>query len=150
MHYFRFKRRYQFIATEVGRFNSDILISNGEKILEIEVKISISDLKNEIKKKKHAIYASPTPYYKKFIPNYFLFAVPESLIDKSLTLIKENDGLISVFEKPIVSKHDLYCKIIKKPKLITSKFSETLQKDLILRMGSELIRGRLKELKSFK
>lgn len=147
LHYFRFKRRYLYIATEAGKFNSDILISDGEQIIEVEVKISISDLKNEIKKKKHKIYASPTSYYSKFLPNYFIFAVPESMLEKAKKYIRETDGLISIFEKPIGAKSETYCKIIKKPKLITEKFSVSLHYELLLRMGSELIRGRLKELK---
>jgi len=151
LHYFRFVRRFKFIATEVGRFNSDILVSDETQIIEIEVKCSIADLKNEIKKRKHSIYSEPTSYYKKYIPNYFFFAVPESLIERIKLYLSDSPyGLISISEKEIKAKKDVYCKIMKKSKQIHKNFNLKLHDQIVLRMGSELIRGRLKELKGYK
>lgn len=150
LHYFRFRRRFKFIATEVGRFNSDILVSDEDRIMEVEIKCTMPDLKNETKKRKHSIYAKLTPYYKKFIPNYFFFAVPESLLKKTIKYLEDYPtyGVISISEKEIKSKNDVYCKIVKRPKQIHRCFNLKLHDQILLRMGSELIRGRLKELRT--
>jgi len=145
LHYFRFFRKYNYIATEVGKFNSDVLVSNGESIIEIEVKISYADLKNELKKQKHKNYISPTKWYKQYLPNYYYFAIPEVMKEKASKYIYDNFpiyGLIIIKDLPIKRKISS-CEIIKRPKSITDNFSVKLQYQLLLRMGSELIRGKL-------
>ena len=146
LHYFRFKRRFKYIATEAGKFNSDVLISNESQILEIEVKVSFADLKNEFKKRKHEIYKSPSYYYKQYLPNFFYFAVPRTLVRQSLLFLKDSPyGLISISTKSLSNKKDeTYCKILKRAKPIHDKFNERLHDQIILRMGSELIRSKLK------
>lgn len=152
LHYFRFRRKFKFIATEAGRFNSDILVSDEDRIIEVEVKCTIHDLKNDAKKRKHSIYLKPTTYYKQFVPNYFFFAMPESMIEKCLDYLKDNPlyGVISISEKEIKSKNDVYCKIVKRPKQMHKHFNLKLHNQILLRMGSELIRGRLKEFRNSK
>jgi hypothetical protein len=125
-------------------------VSDEDRIMEVEIKCTMPDLRNEVKKRKHSIYAKPTPYYKKFVPNYFFFAVPESMIDKATCYLEDFPmyGIISISEKPIKSKDDTYCKIVKRPKQIHTLFNLKLHDQILLRMGSELIRGRLKELRN--
>lgn len=143
LHYYRFRRRFFYIATECGPYNSDILVSNGRRIVEIEVKTSERDLLHDFKKKKHLVYRRS-----KYCPNYFLFAVPSNLV--SIASKFETYGVISVDDKPLSiyktrkGKKINYCSIVKIPKLLTENYSEELERDIIMRSGSELIRTRLK------
>ena len=53
LHYLRFKRDYSLVATEAGRKkknNADVLASNFEEIVEVEIKISKYDLKKDFQK----------------------------------------------------------------------------------------------------
>lgn len=81
--YFRFRRRTSCIATEVGRFNADFIAVGKSGFLEIEIKVSKSDLNNDFKKKKHQIYQSGKDNY--WTPQQFYFAVPEELVDYALS-----------------------------------------------------------------
>ena len=63
LQYCRFKRQYHYVATEVvvpGGCTADVLASNGENLVEYEIKVSMSDFMSDFKKPKHAIY-SPLP-----------------------------------------------------------------------------------------
>lgn len=59
--YCRFARQYHYVATEVpvpGCCSADVLASNGNDLIEYEVKVSMSDLSKDSEKPKHAIYNS--------------------------------------------------------------------------------------------
>jgi hypothetical protein len=146
LHYWRFRRRYIYCATEVGKFKADILVSNGEEILEIEVKVSRGDIVQEKKKKKHFIYHNPSTWYSQFVPNKFYIAVPKNLVPIVTDLtINKNYGIVQVKKKQITkNRKEVYCKIIKQAKIIYPKFNEKLHRQIIMRMGSELIRMRMK------
>ena len=147
LHYWRFIRNgYNIVATEAGRFNSDVLVSSGHEIVECEVKISLPDLKKEFYKKKHAIYLNPSKYYSQWIPNKFYFAIPESLLDKTIDICSDTPyGIILVSsEKFRRSKKVSYCKIIKKSAILYKKFNDKLHKQIVMRESSELIRLRIK------
>ena len=155
LYYWRFNRKgYDYIATEVGKFNSDILVSNSREIIECEIKTSKYDLKNDFKKTsrsgipKHSLYANPTKYYSQWIPNKFYFAVDEDLVDYALDSVKDTPyGVILVSSKKIIpSNKDTYCKIIRKADIIQPSFKKKLHRQIILRESSELIRLRMKLL----
>jgi len=55
-HYFRFQKQAHYIATECGAFNSDLLIGFKKDLIEVEIKTSIADFKNDFKKPKHEFY----------------------------------------------------------------------------------------------
>lgn len=138
--YWRFKRRYQFIATECGTYNADILIANDKEIIEVEVKVSKSDLKNDFKKRKHKIYANGKS---KWIPNKFYFGVPIELEDYAKELCEGTPyGVIRVQDGKYSPYRD-FCKISKKAKKLTTKLNEELIHKIVLRMGSELITRRV-------
>jgi hypothetical protein len=116
--YFRFKRNFMYVSTEVGRYNSDVLVSDGKQIIEIEIKTDLQDLKREKHKHKHRIFKELkkdfyfknevsynngekqlakvektlkniiTSQSKLHIPHKFLFCVPEYLKDKALEEIE--------------------------------------------------------------
>jgi hypothetical protein len=66
------------MATEVGRYNSDFLVKRKDQLIEVEIKVSKSDLNNDFKKDKHRIYESGRSFW---TPNQFYFAVPESIAE---------------------------------------------------------------------
>ena len=67
-----------------------LVISSSGYATEIEIKVSLSDLKAD-QKKKHTHYSQRI--------KYFYFAVPEGLQKKALELIPDRAGLIVVREK---------------------------------------------------
>lgn len=139
--FFRFKRKYRYIATEVGYYNADVMVSNGKQIIEIEVKTSFNDLKNDFKKKKHLFYMNPESK-SKLKPNKFYFAIPKKLEEKTIKLLKDSPYGIIIVE-PIKSKRKNGCTIITKASLLTKEYSNNLEHRIIMRMGSELIRTRI-------
>lgn len=148
MHYLRFKRDYSLIATEVGKKKknfADVLATNFKEIVEIEVKISSSDLNNDFKKEKHARYANPRTQY---TPNKFYFAVPEHLKDKALDLTKGTSyGVMIVSEKPLKGfTKESYISIAKNAIKLKDRYCRKLEKEILMRSTSELIRLRIKYL----
>ena len=157
LHYWRFKRRYMWTATEVGRFNSDVLASDGKHIVECEVKTTFQDLKNDFKKtvqnrKKHEIYSAPTVWYSKYLPNKFYFAIPEELTIEAKSFLKDtSNGIIEINNKKLSNDKKInYCKIVKRASIIYPKFNEKLHHQILLRMGSEVIRLRLDLMESLR
>lgn len=146
MHFFRFRKRYKFIATEAGRWESDVLVGNEEEVIEIEVKVSLADFKNDFKKKKHSVYKNPTPYHKGNLPNKFYFCVPPELVGEVMPLLKGSPyGLLECLADKITPKGS-FIKTIKKAEELRQGVSKKLLHALQLRMGSELIRTRIKDL----
>ncbi len=109
IHYLRVARTMPYIATECGKYSADIL-ALGNELVEVETKISISDLRAEKKKEKHQFYSNPElllsgldqlrtweQEYKKgqyfSIPDKFYFAVPENLAEKALKITEEFNSL---------------------------------------------------------
>lgn len=101
--YYRFKRGYicvdecQCTSYEI----SDILVDTGKAILDIEIKISKSDLiRGEARKKKHEYYkkVEKFPYAgKRRHPNKFFICVPENLKEVAIQWVEEtnkNYGII--------------------------------------------------------
>ena len=84
----RFAHQLKFMATEVGAFNADVLyIDKKDQLIEVEVKISKSDLINDFKKRKHLYFDSPNQ--QEFTPHYFYFCTPEFLIDDAQEILKD-------------------------------------------------------------
>lgn len=54
--YYRFGSPVRYIASECGQFNSDMLLINKELLIEVEIKTSFADFKNDFKKDKHLIF----------------------------------------------------------------------------------------------
>jgi hypothetical protein len=89
----RFIKGYHIVCTEVGRWNSDVLGLSAEDSVEIEVKVTKSDLKAEFKNKrdKHTRYfandLNRDNADTKGIPSYFYIMMPEHLIDEALPIV---------------------------------------------------------------
>ncbi len=135
----RLKQRCAFIATEAGHFGADCLGINEKKMIEVEVKTSYEDLRNDFKKHKHRLYTKKyTDGYTQWIPTHFYFAVPASLVDKTKELLEKNGadqyGIIDSdhFDGPKVVKRALA--------LHLNEPNSKVKFILALRMGSELLR----------
>ncbi len=85
LQYYRLKR--QWIC--VDEFSqADIIADTGKEIIEVEVKISASDLCREKKKDKHQFYLRGRQW-DGCHPNKFLFCVPKSLAATAEKVIEE-------------------------------------------------------------
>ncbi len=85
--YLRYKRQFDLVADEY--LKCDVLGLNGrDDLLEIEIKTSFADLKNDKKKPKHTWYGDDKS--RKFKPSKFYFMVPEELVEKVRPYVEEN------------------------------------------------------------
>jgi len=109
--YFRYKRQCPIVAFEASNKlrwadgePADILIVTESRMLyEVEVKVSISDLRGDKKKHKHMSFLNKPSY----LPIYkYYFAVSEELSDKALDICNElypYAGLLEVSKFPFIS-----------------------------------------------
>lgn len=92
MKFLRFQKQYDCVCTECVN-NADISAIKNQKLIEIEIKISKSDFKNELKHKswKHDKYKDTqalknTDWMR--IPNKFFFCVPQEMEEWALKEIE--------------------------------------------------------------
>lgn len=138
LYWLRIKQRCAFIATEVGGWSADVLGVNEKKMIEVEVKISKSDLLADLKKSKHRYYTDQmhgSKWETRWVPTHFYYAVPLRLIEDAKTMLIANKldsyGLIETETFSVVKR----CKPLHKREPDShAKFI------LALRMGSELLR----------
>lgn len=137
----RLDQRCAFIATEAGGYNSDALGVNEKKMIEIEVKTSLEDLKNDFKKHKHSQYfrrqgdAVDFTSNNQWVPTHFYFCVTPDLVDQTKELI-EKMGYNSY---GVLNGETMKVEKRAKP-LHTREPNSKVKFILALRMGSELIR----------
>lgn len=137
----RFAKQMDFVASEAGKWNADVLAANERYSIEVEVKVSIADLRAEFRNKmtKHAYYDKGTPNWS---PTYFYFAVPSNIADKALAIINElapKAGLIVYYEPVYRSRPgERYVCRKKADKLHDKPPSKTFLREIYRRMGSEL------------
>lgn len=149
LHYLRFHRKYPLIATEAGRKkknNADVLACDFEEIVEVEVKISKADLRNDFKKIKHTRYKSARTHY---TPNKFFFAVPNKLVEEAIHLTQGTGyGVLEVSEKPLKGyTKESFIKVKKQALKLKDRYCKKLEKEILMRLSSELIRLRIKLMK---
>lgn len=111
---------------------------NEKKMIEIEVKITKSDLLADIKKYKHNHYNETqhgTQWERRWIPTHFYYAVPSDLIE----MCKEYLTKHKLDKYGLINSDDF--SVHKRAKWLHEREPESRAKFLIaLRMGSELIR----------
>lgn len=151
--YLRYERQYKYIASECR--NMDILAYNKEIFHEFEVKVSLPDLKKDLKKIKHFYYESGV-----YTPDYFCYVVPLELKDYALEFLKENNlnkyGLLVINHECYIKnrghKLNFSVKYKKRPKKLTmynkNNFRDNLFDSLVKKMSSELITEKMKRLKN--
>lgn len=143
--YFRFKRQYcaiDEVSSDMG--NADVLCDNGKQIIEVEIKVTRSDLiMGERKKGRHPIGA-PKEYGN--TPNRFFICVPLELKEVAEKWIEETNplyGLICFDEKSVHIFKEVsfvawgnYLWICRSAKKIHGEYKENLFRSICMRASS--------------
>lgn len=146
LYWLRIKQRCMFIATEAGEFSADVLGINEEKMIEVEVKVTMQDFKNDFKKYKHDRYSG---YWSdgvcQWVPNRFYYAVPEKMVPAVKQFLLEKSELGSFSKREKLKDYGIIqlegWEVIKRAGwLHKNKPTNRVKCALALRMGSELLR----------
>jgi hypothetical protein len=93
----RYDKNLNLIAFErgIGSGNPDVIaVDNKRFLIEVEVKISMSDFRADAKKYKWKIQDGG--YRPEAIPRLFYYLVPKDLVDKVKPELKEGHGLLTL------------------------------------------------------
>lgn len=139
----RFGKKFHYVATEVTTKHglADVFGCSEIQSIEIEVKTSKADLKNDFTAKSTKHYAYNNAIGRQN-PNLFYFLVPKELKDYAVTVLEENQskaGLLSYDSdySPTQPRHSI--RSIKRPQSIHSTAPTAAFQTLILkRMASEI------------
>jgi hypothetical protein len=145
LRWLRIDQRCMFIATEVGGYSADVLGINEKKMVEIEVKVTMADFKNDFKKSKHLQYTTYDPatghdyaWYKQWVPTHFYFAVPAAMVEEVKAYL-ETAKAPRAKDYGVISAEDWT--VVKRAKwLHKNPPGNRAKATCALRMGSELIR----------
>lgn len=148
---FRFVKQYPIIATEAGGYHADVIALDPlrNKYIEVEVKISKSDLLCDLKKPKHHFYKINQG---DFIPHQFFYCVPTELVDTALEIIKDlSYGLIRYrglsYHRSFRTTQEAVIIIKRAKNLHNGKIQDRVINNLTKRMASELANYAIKEAK---
>lgn len=98
-------------STMLGR--PDVLgLTNKREVIEIEIKISVSDLRANAKKEVQKYFAM----FPEKGPNYFYYFVPHTIAEKASEIAEPHAGVIMLYE------NSFEWKVIRKPKKIHSGY----------------------------
>jgi hypothetical protein len=89
--YFHFKKKFDYVCCEFNYGAADVLAVSGYGIFEVEVKVSVADLKRENKKYKHKCHEVHPAAEKPSIEHpcrYFSFAVPKAIEGEAFSFCK--------------------------------------------------------------
>lgn len=139
----RFGKKMPYVATEAGGWNADVLAATDKFVVEVEVKVSKTDLKRDFtsKRSKHFLYANADGQPSRHVPNYFYFMVPKDIDDVALEVLEKEApkaGLLS-FDPSSRELDGRKTTVIRRPtKLHNREPTPAFLKVLLNRMGSEL------------
>lgn len=146
MREFKFNQNLMVPCVNSGvMFETDMLhITEHGYATGFEIKISYSDLKADLKKPQisslNEVYYGKTGlerYYGAF--KYFYYAIPESLYEKTLSLIDPRFGVVVIKKREHSGR--LYCQISRKPKLLFNKKWSEKEILRIAKLGAMRIYG---------
>jgi hypothetical protein len=106
MAWLRYTKQLPLVCTEVGRWNADVLGIGPKYSIEVEIKKSISDLRNDFKNKrnKHHFYAQGGGFQRTCaVPNYLYFLVPEVLREKAEVVLQDQNPKYGLLWVPTFS-----------------------------------------------
>ncbi len=132
----RYSKKMDIVATEVGHWYADILGFNDKLCIEVEVKVSRSDIRAEFRNKrpKHSYYKSE--HISHWTPNYFYMLVPASLAEYAVEVLAENNpkyGVLSLPDTEAVGIPGKKLTVVKKAQRLHSK-----SPDINIRKATEL------------
>lgn len=138
--YFRFRRQW-LCATECHMW--DVVAINDKYIIEVEVKVSKSDLwHGEARKEKHNHYR--TKIWPSHMPNKFYVCVPESLMEEAKKWVEATNK-----DYGIIIYRGHYDVVVRRTaKLLKDGYDESLKDDMLKRVCTEnimMMRSRLKQ-----
>lgn len=146
LYWLRIVQRCVFIATEGGGYNSDIIgaTANSKKLIEVEVKVSLQDLKNDFKKHKHYMYfkhGDEESNVNQWTPTHFYFMVPTELVEDCRKLLIAKTATDPQFFKHYGIINGDTMQVEKRSEWIHKRpIVPRIQHTIALRMGSELLR----------
>lgn len=140
----RFGKKFDLVATEAGGWNADVLGMSETCSIEVEVKVSKSDLRREFSSKttKHWLYQNCDDHAVQSAPTYWYLYVPQDLADEACALADAH------FPKAGVAIYDADSRALagrrttirrRAQKLHERPPTATSRRSLLLRMGSELV-----------
>lgn len=152
MKFLRFDRQFDAVCTE-GVQNADVSGLKNNKLYEVEIKISKSDFKNELKHKKHKhdTYKDPTDHFRASgdlyeIPNKFYFCVP---LDMEEWALQEIDK-INIKYGLLIWEDNGGCGWIRQRRspmhIHTKEISQKALSVFLKRLTSEVINLKIKDL----
>lgn len=119
-----------------------VILSKSNLATEVEIKVSLQDLKNDFKKSKWKSYKKSGNTINPIFSKMF-FAIPETLYEKSKNIIPANIGIITITEE----EHKV--KIIRKAKMNPKKVKWPDElKIKLLRLGCLRILGLKQKIKT--
>lgn len=146
LEYFRFKR--QWICVDEFR-GADVVVDTGKDVIEVEVKVSKSDLVNGERRKqwKHQSYKRIN--YNRNCPNKFYFCVPQTLIDSAQKVCEKLNPKYGIIAFDVVSFnrhiqlgyglfHSDYICMIRTAKRLHENYSK-LQEAIAKRASSKIV-----------
>ena len=144
LYFLRFERGLTHICTEFGQYSADVAGASDTRFVEIETKISLSDLRNDFKKRKHQIYLLSDMVHghrESDFPNYFYFMVPKELTDEAIKLCEEKNKSYGVITYAAESEYWVNrFKVSRRGKKIhTRKPSEKVLSRMASRMANEIV-----------
>ncbi len=143
----RFSKRCDYVATEVGYWNADIVGVNETECIEIETKVSKHDAENEIKKIKHKLYHGETIWR----PNRFYFLVTEQMLEETVRVSDELNpkyGIMVLKATPNrYSTANGHARVVRIAKSIHSTGpTERIKRDMAARMSSQIVNSAISNL----
>lgn len=138
----RFGKKMLLVCTEGGSWSADVLGLADDHSVEIEVKVSKSDLKREFltKAHKHYVYNLAEHGVGRQVPNYFYFYVPPELETDALKIIEAEcpKAGLAVYD-PTINLDGRKTRVTRRAtKLHDRAPSQHFKNTVLRRMGSEL------------
>lgn len=135
----RYVKKMDYLCTEGGPWNSDVIGCCDGYSIEVEIKVSRADLLAEFrnKKTKHAYYETGA----RFVPNYFYFLVPPELLESAKEIVAEKmpkAGILSITNPHLPDGRKIV--VWRKAQNLRGDLKPTdkFKRQVMLRMGSEL------------
>lgn len=145
--YWRFRRGWLYTATEC--WDEDVVVSNGQMLIFMEVKVSWGDYRQEFHKRKYAEWLEGTPNWMRYpvLPNRKYFAAPLDLAQRIATDVPNHHpefGVLALDQSFVSGRRQgttgTAISIIHKAKAIHSEQINPNALNTILgRMASELV-----------
>ncbi|KKN77614.1 hypothetical protein LCGC14_0358890 [marine sediment metagenome] len=153
MQYYRFNKQCMCVDECKG---ADILADTGSEFIEVEVKITKSDLMREKKKKRNKHHRFKTAdrgsWNQWYLPNRFLFCVPEKLSKFALDYVSElnsNYGVI-IFNTELYlqaiqtdcvywQQYNYFLTVVKSAKKLHNDYNKELKWNIAMRTSAKII-----------